>query len=184
MLIFFSSPPFYTDNVRLPNADTPLSPKIRDNPKFYPFFRDAIGALDGTHINCNVTAEERQAARDRKGTVTQNCLAACDFDMKFLYMFSGWDGSIADSMIFYEARLTDLFILRGKYYLADAGFPTCESLIIPFRGTRYHLAEWGRANLRYVLYFICMIFDLLLHCCLGQLTQKNFSIFDMRWLET
>ena len=62
MLIFFSSPPFYTDNVCLPSADTRLSPKIRDNLKFYPFFRDAIGVLDGTHINCNVTAEEWQAA--------------------------------------------------------------------------------------------------------------------------
>ena len=44
MLFFFSSPPFYTDHVQLPNADTPLSPKIQENPKFYPFFKDAVGA--------------------------------------------------------------------------------------------------------------------------------------------
>ena len=148
MLIFFSSPPFYTDNVRLPNAETPLSSKIRDDPKFYPFLKDAIGALDGTHINSYVTAEERQASRDRKGAVTQNCLAACDFDMRFLYMFSGWDGSTSDATMFHDARLTDLFVVPGKYYLADAGFPVCESLLIPFRGVRYHLTEWGRADLR------------------------------------
>jgi hypothetical protein len=148
MLVFFSSPPFYTENVRLPNADTPLSPKIRNNPKFFPFFKDVVGAMDGTHLNCNVTAEERQTARDYKGTITQNCLAACDFDMRFQYIFSGWDGSTSDSTMFHDARLTDLFVLGGKYYLADAGFPTCESLLIPFRGPRYHLAEWGRAELR------------------------------------
>jgi hypothetical protein len=148
MLMFFSSPPFYTDNVRLPNTETPLSPKIRDNPKFYPFFKDAIGALDGTHINSYVTAEERQASRDRKGAVTQNCLAACDFDMRFLYIFSGWDSSTSDATMFHDARLTDLFVVPGKYYLADAGFTICGSLVIPFRGVHYHLAEWGQADLQ------------------------------------
>ena len=148
MLLFFSSPPFYSDNVHLPTADTPLSPYIQDNAVFFPFFRDAIGAIDGTHINANVTLEERQASRDRKGGVTQNCLAVCDFDMNFVYMFSGWDGSTADATMFHDARLTDLPVPPGKYFLADAGFPTCDALLIPYRGVRYHLAEWGRADLR------------------------------------
>jgi hypothetical protein len=120
MLLFFSSPPFYSDNVCLPTANTPLSSKIQDNPLFFPFFRDAIGAIDGTHINANVTLEERQASRDRKGGVTQNCLAACDFNMKFVYIFSDWDGSTTDATMFHDARLTDLPVPRGKYFLADA----------------------------------------------------------------
>lgn len=52
--------------------------------------------------------------------------------------------------MYHDARLTDLFILPGKYFLADAGFPICEGLLIPYRGARYHLQEWGRANVRYV----------------------------------
>jgi len=28
-------------------------------------------------------------------------------------------------------------------YLADADFPHCDQLLIPYRGVRYHLAEWG-----------------------------------------
>ena len=148
MLLFFSSPPFYSDNVHLPTADTPLSSKIQDNPLFFPFLRDAIGAIDGTHINANVTLEERQASRNRKGGVTQNCLAACDFDLKFTYIFSGWDGSTADATMFHDARLTDLPVPHGKYYLADAGFQTCDAFLIPYRGVRYHLAEWGRADLQ------------------------------------
>jgi hypothetical protein len=107
-----------------------------------------VGAPDGTHLPCNVTAVEQQTAQDCKGTITQNCLAACDFNLKFLYMFSGWDGSTGDSTMFHDAHLTDLFVLQGKYYLADAGFPTCNSLIIPFCGIHYHLAEWGQANLQ------------------------------------
>ena len=148
MLIYFSSAPFYTDNVHLPHDHIPIPPEIQKNPKFFPFFEDALGAVDGTHINCNATTADRQAARDRKGAVTQNCLAICTFDMRFLYIFSGWDGSASDSTMFHDARITDLPVVHGKYYLADAGFPICEALLIPYRGVRYHLAEWGRAQLR------------------------------------
>ena len=148
MLIFFSSAPFYTQYVHLPPIDAPTPPEILNNPKYFPFFKDALGAIDGTHINCSATAAMREAARDRKGGVTQNCLAICGFDMSFYYIFSGWDGSAADSTMFYDARITDLQIPAGKYYLADAGFPTCDALVIPKRGVRYHLAEWGRAAQR------------------------------------
>ena len=47
-----------------------------------------------------------------------------------------------------SVRMTDLHIPAGKYYLADAGFPICDALVIPKRGVRYHLAEWGRAQQR------------------------------------
>jgi hypothetical protein len=148
MLTFFSSPPFYTDHVCLPTVNEPVPPHIIENPKFYPFFKDCLGAIDGTHFACNPSAAERQANRDRKGMITQNCLAVCDFDMKFLYIFPGWDGSSSDSAMFYDARITDFTVPRNRYYLADAGFPTTTSLIIPFRNVRYHLAEWARADLR------------------------------------
>jgi len=148
MLTFFSSSPFYNDHVKLPRVDAPIPPEIRNNPKFYPFFQDALGAIDGTHINCCPSAEDRQAARNRKGGVTQNCLAICGFDMVFYYIFSGWEGSAADSTMFQDARITDLPVPPGRYYLADAGFPTCSTLLIPIRGTCYHLQEWGCANLR------------------------------------
>jgi hypothetical protein len=148
MLYFFSSFPFYNDHVKLPHIDAPTPPEISGNTKFYPFFKDALGAIDGTHINCCPTTADRQAARDRKGGVTQNCLAICGFDMVFYYMFSGWEGPALDLTMFHDAHVTDLPIPPGRYYLADAGFPTCASLLIPIRGVHYHLQEWGRANLR------------------------------------
>ena len=150
MLHFFSSPPFYNDYVQLPLEDAPVPDEIQDNLKFYPFFKDALGAIDRTHFNCCPSAADREAARDCKGNITQNCLTICGFDMTFYYVFSGWEGSAADSTMFHDARITDLPVPAGKYYLADAGFPTTASLIIPFCRKRYHLKEWGRANLLYV----------------------------------
>jgi hypothetical protein len=148
MLGVFSHPPFYTNNVCLPKSNDPIPDHIWKNPKFFPFFEGARGALDGTHINCAPTSAERQACRNRKGGVTQNCLAVCSFDLLFLYVCSGWEGSAADSTMYNDARLTDLMIPAGQYYLADAGFPSCASLLVPYRGVRYHLAEWGRGDLR------------------------------------
>src|SRR6202011_4141690 len=149
MLHFFSSPPFYNNLVQLPREDAPVPHEIQNNPKFYPFFKDALGAIDNTHINCCSNAANREAARDRKGNLTQKCLTICGFNMTFYYMFSGWEGSAADSTMFHDTRVTNLPIPAGKYYLADAGFPTTTSLLIPFCGKHYHLKEWGRANLLY-----------------------------------
>ena len=50
--------------------------------------------------------------------------------------------------MFMHARLMDFMIPQGKYYLADAGFAACDTLLVPYRGIRYHLAEWGRAGVR------------------------------------
>ena len=153
MLNIFSSSPFYTDFVCLPDISAPVPEYIKDNPKFYPFFEGAIGALDGTHFDCSGTPEQRALARDHKGRVTQNCLAACDFTHKFVYMVSGWEGSVTDSTMFSDARITDLYVptSTGHYYLADAGFPNSISILIPYRGVRYHLREWSQAELRYCI---------------------------------
>ena len=132
MLNTFSSAPFYTDFVCLPDINAAVPEYIRENPKFYPFFEGAIGTIDGTHFDCSGTPEQCALACDRKGCVTQNCLAACDFTQRFVYMFSGWEGSITDSTMFNDACTTDLYVptASGRYYLADAGFPNSISLML------------------------------------------------------
>ena len=162
MLGIFSSPPFYTDNVRLPNEDTPTPDRIRNNPKFWPYFKDALGAVDGTHINAIVSAADRQAMRDRKGNITQNCLAICDFNLRFMYLFPGWEGSASDSTMYSDAHFVDLPVPRNKYYLGDAGFPICETLLVPYQDVWYHLAEWGCAQLRQVLCHLNPLFPLII----------------------
>ena len=132
----------------LPNANTPLSKNFSDNPKFMPYFKDCIGAIDGTHIPVTPPASEFIPFSNRKGYTSQNVLAACNFNMEFIYLLVGAEGSMADGALWTLARGRDLTIPTGKYYLGDAGFPHCNQLLVPFRGVRYHLAEWGRSTTR------------------------------------
>jgi hypothetical protein len=68
--------------------------------------------------------------------------------MQFLYSLTELEGSVTDARVYEDARNYDLQIPAGKYYLADAGFPLCPQLLVPYRNVRYHLAEWGHANVR------------------------------------
>jgi hypothetical protein len=104
--------------------------------------------MDGTHINYCPSAEDQHSAGNHKGGILQNCLACCSFAMKFVYFLSGWEGSATDATMYAHSHLVDLTIPAGKFYLADAGFGFCDSLLVPYHGVCYHLAEWGRANLR------------------------------------
>jgi hypothetical protein len=51
--------------------------------------------------------------------------------MKFVYFLSGWEGSAADATMYAHSRLSDLTIPPGKFYLAEAGFGICDSLLVP-----------------------------------------------------
>ncbi|KAK3219588.1 hypothetical protein Dsin_013558 [Dipteronia sinensis] len=54
--------------------------KIRENTKFFPYFKDCIGAIDGTHIPATVMGHDNSSFRDRHGNISQNVLAAyCGF---------------------------------------------------------------------------------------------------------
>ena len=68
--------------------------------------------------------------------------------MRFTYVLAGWEGSAADGRVWEDARRSDLRIPEGRYYLADAGFPSCDALMVPYRGVRYHLKEWALGNQR------------------------------------
>ena len=120
--------------VKLPTATDPISNYIQNNPKFFPFFAGALGALDGTHIISSPSAEDCHGAQNRKGWFSQNCLACCSFDLLFLYVMGGLEGSAADATVWMNARLTDLPIPANKFYLADAGFGACDSLLTPYHG--------------------------------------------------
>lgn len=146
MLIYFSSPPFYTTHVQLPNENAPISMAIRDDPRFR-FFDQCIGAIDGSHIRVFAPLEHHTVLRNRKGFLSQNCLFICDLDFFFTYSLTGCDGSAADATLFNDARSHDLRIPAHRYLLADAGFGTCDALLVPYRGVRYHLKECRQANL-------------------------------------
>ena len=147
MVETLSEPPIYTMFVKPPGID-PLSPKIRLNHKLYPYFKDAIGAIDGSHIPIAPPARLASAYRNRKGFISQNCLFACDFNLCFTYMLMGWEGSASDAHIFGDACMCNLEIPEGQYLLGDLRFPSKPSLLVPYHRVCYHLAEWGWANVR------------------------------------
>lgn len=148
VLYTLSDAPFYTTFVEFPTGEI-IPSKIRKNSKFWPYFRDAIGAIDGSHIPVAPPLRVRGNYRNRKGFLSQNALFICDFNLFFVYALTGWEGSATDARVYDDAISKNLRIPPGKYLLADAGYPLRPQLLIPYRGVRYHLAEWSRASQRY-----------------------------------
>ncbi|KAF8958634.1 hypothetical protein BDZ97DRAFT_1615381, partial [Flammula alnicola] len=66
MLVALSSAGFYNEHVCLPLVDDPVPSEILNNPRWFPFFEGAIGAMDDTHIRCSPLKKERDAVRNRK----------------------------------------------------------------------------------------------------------------------
>ena len=131
MLVIFSSPLLYADFIRLPKVGDPIPEYILNDPKLFPFFEDTLGAIDGSHFN-TFAASNQDALCNHNGALTTNALAICNFSMQFLHIQSG---SVADTHMFHNSCFTDLSIPEGKYFLMDAGFPTCSTLLVPYCGT-------------------------------------------------
>jgi hypothetical protein len=66
----------------------------------------------------HIPLELQPRYRNRKGTLSQNVLAVCNFDMRFVYVLAGWEGSAHDARV-----LTDVIAYKGfktpagKYWL-------------------------------------------------------------------
>lgn len=71
-------------------------------------------------------------------------LAACDFDMMFTFVYSGWEGSANDSCVILEALQSGMFQRPpdDKYYLVDCGYSNMPGFLAPYRGERYHLHDF------------------------------------------
>ncbi|KAH1114726.1 hypothetical protein J1N35_008104 [Gossypium stocksii] len=129
--------------IRLPDESTPS--EIRNNPRFYPYFKDCIGALDGTHVCASIPLSIQGRFRSRKRGMTQNVLAAITFDLRFSYVLAGWEGSAYDSRILSDAlsHPIGLRISEGKYYLTVAGYSIRNGYITPYCSVQYHLKEFS-----------------------------------------
>ncbi|KAK3228465.1 hypothetical protein Dsin_000346 [Dipteronia sinensis] len=102
------------------------------------WFKNCLGALDGTHVKVRVHISEKPKYRNRKGDISTNVLGVCSQDMQFIYVLPGWEGSAADGRVLRDAiRRTNG--LRVPY---DDEYTNCTGFLVPFRGQRYHLSEW------------------------------------------
>ncbi|XP_071678598.1 protein ALP1-like [Lolium perenne] len=126
-------------------ASTNTPPKIKNSYRWFPYFRDCIGAIDGTHVTAKVLRSMFVTFRGRKHYISQNVLAAVDFNMRFTYVLAGWEGSAHDSSILADSlsRPGGLQIPEGKFYFGNAGYACRPGILPPFRKTRYHLNEFS-----------------------------------------
>lgn len=130
----------------MPTSDTPVHPLIQER---YPRFEGAVGDIDGTHIPIKVPALLADENRNRKGVVTTNFLAICDFNFKFVYLLPGFRGSVHDSRVFREAKLHfGLTCPAGCYYLGDLGYPNCDAVLTPYRESCITLRHGGELGIR------------------------------------
>ncbi|KAL1191263.1 hypothetical protein V5N11_001496 [Cardamine amara subsp. amara] len=163
-----------------PPLETP--PEIVNTKRLYPYFKDCIGVIDGLQIPAHLPANNQSRFQNKKGILTQNVLAACTFDLQFIFVYPGWEGSVEDSRIL-RAVLDDPNqnfpqALKGKYYLVDRDYTNTEGFIAPYPGKRYCLHEFRGASK-----MPKNAHDLFnhRHNCLSNIMQRSFSILKTRF---
>ena len=57
-------------------------------------------------------------------------LAACDFDINFMYILPGWEGSAYNGQVLSFVKDWGFYILLEKYYLADARYAANDPLVL------------------------------------------------------
>ncbi|KAG6481602.1 hypothetical protein ZIOFF_058206 [Zingiber officinale] len=83
--------------------------------------KDCIGAIDGTHIPVMVSGQDINSYRNRHGEISQNVLAACNFDLEFIYVLSGWEGSAHDSLVLTDALSRNNGLSARRYFFVLYG---------------------------------------------------------------
>jgi hypothetical protein len=162
----------------LPNVDTPSMDDIINNPKFFPYFANCDGMLDGSHVHAVPPAKNRDAFRNRKGFLSQNVLVVCNTKLEIIYILPGWEGSAHDSKVLDDAYNKGLCAIPGRFKLGDAGYGLTFSVLTPYRGVRYHLKEWKRGRERPQTMF--ELFNLR-HSQLRNAIERCFGILKKRF---
>ncbi|KAK8935967.1 hypothetical protein KSP39_PZI013674 [Platanthera zijinensis] len=78
---------------------THILKKILNGDRYMPYFKDCIGAIDGTHVDARIPVKKQVPYIGRHGFPTQNVMAVCDFDMSLTFVMAGWEGSAHDNRI-------------------------------------------------------------------------------------
>ncbi|PPD83716.1 hypothetical protein GOBAR_DD19343 [Gossypium barbadense] len=143
------------------------------------WFKNCLGALDGTHIKIRVPTVDKPRYRTRKGDIATNMLGVCTPEMQFVYVLPSWEGSVANGRVLRDAinRRHGLKVPHGCYYLVDAGYTNCEGFLAPFRGQRYHLNEWRQG---YQPSSPQEFFNMK-HASARNVIERCFGLLKLRW---
>ena len=135
--------------VKQPNLFDAIPEMISQDKRFASYFSDVYGAIDRTHIPAFIPYEEQPAWQNCKSWLSQNVFTACLLDLKFQFVYAGWEGSAYDVLVLRDALAKGRFRPpSGKYYLADAGFYNLSFIMTPYTRVRYYLKEWEESGLR------------------------------------
>ncbi|KAL0915689.1 hypothetical protein M5K25_016127 [Dendrobium thyrsiflorum] len=107
-------------------------------------------------------------------------MAAVSFDRQFVYLATWWEGSAADMrMLRWAAEQGQFTVPRNYYYLVDSGYANTDKLIAPFRGYRYHLADYRRNTSR--RYAVQQELFNHRHAQLRNVVERTFGIWKERF---
>ncbi|XLU57676.1 hypothetical protein S245_052324, partial [Arachis hypogaea] len=67
------------------------------------WFKGCLGALDGTYIDVTVPKSDKSRYRMRKSRISTNVLGVCNWNINFVYVLSGWEGSASDLRVLRDA---------------------------------------------------------------------------------
>lgn len=99
--------------------------------------------------------------------------------MEFTYVLAGWEGSAHDTNVWRDAKLNKGFITPlGKYWLGDAGYANTDTILVPYRATRYHLKEqrmYGKRPENYKELFN------LRHASLRNVVERIFGVVKRKY---
>ena len=81
------------DNIKPRDASFSTEHERIKDERFWPYFKGAIVAIDVSHVPMVVPAEDMVNYTCCHGYTSQNVLAVCDFDMRFIFIVASSPGS-------------------------------------------------------------------------------------------
>nr|DAD20887.1 TPA_asm: hypothetical protein HUJ06_022350 [Nelumbo nucifera] len=126
------------------------------------WFKNCLGALDGTYIRVRVPEKDKPKYRMRKNEIATNVLGVCSLEMQFIYVLPGWEGSAHDTRVLHDA------ISRRNDF---------DGYLTPYRGQRYHLNEWRQGHQSNTL---AEIFNMR-HSAARNVIERTFGLLKIRW---
>lgn len=117
-----------------PQLLDPTSDVRLQNPKYSFYFDNYVGAQDSTHVAMYILTIGQKPYRNWKKYLSQNVLAAYNFDIKFTYRLTRWKKSAHDKQVLNDTIETKEFqISAGKYCLGDEKYSNLDYLLIPYK---------------------------------------------------
>ncbi|KAJ1687653.1 hypothetical protein LUZ63_019043 [Rhynchospora breviuscula] len=170
-----------SEYIRLPSQNARVHPKVSEGTR-HAAFKDALGAIDGTHIMAYPDKGDPypQRFRNRKEINSQNVMAVVDFDGNFLAVVTGWEGSAHDNLILQTAVQDGFVVPPGKYYLVDGGYANTRQFLSPYRNTTYHLAQFRAYHQGQRQYDPEELFNYR-HAQLRNIVEKTFGVLKSRF---